>query len=128
MENDERMIDEELEDLRKELENFQQEKERVRKIVGKIGGVPQFNTKAFNIIFIVILLVTLGISVFSENERVRKLMMDLGLAALSAKILYMMYCQNRVNHFQLWMMSSLEWRINEMMKLIRKVQKKIDDD
>ena len=65
---------------------------------------------------------------FSENERVRELMMDLALAALSAKILYMMHCQNRVNHFQLWMMSSLEWRINEMMKLIRKIQKKFDED
>lgn len=128
MDDQERQVQEELEDLRKELENFQHEKERVRGIVGKIGGVPQFNTKTFNVIFIGILLVTLGISLSSENERVRGVMMDLALAALSAKILYMMHCQNRVNHFQLWMMSSLEWRINEMMKLIRKVQKKIEDD
>ena len=43
----------EINDLKKELENFQQEKERVRLIVGKIGGVPTFNTRTFNTVFAV---------------------------------------------------------------------------
>ena len=104
----------EVEDLREELEHFQQEKERVRAIVGKIGGVPTFNIKIFNIVFIAIIVVTLVVSLFSS--KLRLLMIELATAALSVKILYMMHCQAKVNHFQLWMQSSIEWRINEIMK------------
>ncbi len=117
--NKEKMIEEEMEDLRQELEHFQQEKERIRAIVGKIGGVPTFNIKLFNIVFIAIMAVTLLISLFSSDLRL--LMIELATAALALKILYMMHCQSKVNHFQLWMQSSIEWRINEIIKLLRKM-------
>ncbi len=120
MDDKERQVEEEIEDLRQELENFQQEKDRIRGIVGKIGGVPTFNTKIFNNIFLAIIIASLVISLFFPN--IRLLMIELATVALSIKILYMMHCQNKVNHFQLWMLSSLEWRINEVMKLLRKVQ------
>ncbi len=117
--NKEKMIEEEMEDLKRELEHFQQEKERIRAIVGKIGGVPTFNIKLFNIVFIAIMAVTLLISLFSSELRL--LMVELATVALALKILYMMHCQSKVNHFQLWMQSSIEWRINEIIKLLRKM-------
>ena len=120
MDDKERQFEEEIEDLKQELENFQQEKHRIRGIVGKIGGVPTFNTKIFNNIFLAVIIVSLVISLFFPN--IRLLMIELATVALSIKILYMMHCQNKVNHFQLWMLSSLEWRINEVMKHLRKVQ------
>ena len=116
-------IEEELEDLRKELEHFQQEKERIRAIVGKIGGVPKFNTKIAHYIFMAIIVITLIISVMFGSET-RLLMIEFATVALAAKILYMMHCQSRVNHFQLWMQSSIEWRINEITKMLREMQKK----
>ena len=122
MDDKERQFQEEIEDLKQELENFQQEKHRIRGIVGKIGGVPTFNTKMFNNIFLAIIIVSLVVSLFFPS--IRLLMIELATAALSVKILYMMHCQNRVNHFQLWMLSSLEWRINEVMKHLREVQAK----
>jgi hypothetical protein len=33
-----------------------------------------------------------------------------------------MHSQARVNHFQLWILSSLEWRLNEVVKEIDKVK------
>ena len=120
MDDKERQFEEEIEDLKQELENFQQEKHRIRGRVGKIGGVPTFNTKMFNNIFLAIIIVSLVVSLFFPS--IRLLMIELATAALSVKILYMMHCQNRVNYFQLWMLSSLEWRINEIMKQLRKVQ------
>ena len=117
--NKEKMIEEEMEDLKRELEHFQQEKERIRAIVGKIGGVPTFNIKLFNIVFIAIMIVTLLVSMFSSELRL--LMIELATVALALKILYMMHCQSKVNHFQLWMQSSIEWRINEIIKLLRKM-------
>ena len=118
------MVEAELEDLKTELDNFQQEKERVRAIIGKVGGVPTFNTKTFNYIFAGIIVITLAVSFLHEEWRL--MMIELATAALAAKILYMMHCQSRVNHFQLWMQSSIEWRINEIMKMIRELNDKIE--
>ena len=120
-------FEEELDDLKKELENFQQEKERVRSIVGQIGGVPRFNTKLFNIIFIVVIIGSLGIS-FIGGREMRLIMIEVATVAISIKILYMMHCQSRVNHFQLWMQSSIEWRINEIMKMLRELKKEQKKD
>ena len=116
----------EVEDLRQELENFQQEKELVRAIVGKIGGVPTFRVKLMNYIFIAMLLVPLVVSVVTLGKH-SLLTIEIATVALSLKLIYMMHCQSKVNHFQLWMMSSLEWRINEIAKLQREMDKIIKE-
>ena len=46
----------------------------------------------------------------------QKTMVDLALAALSIKILFLIHNQARVNHFQLWILTSIEWRLNEIAK------------
>ena len=126
MEREPNKLTEELEDLKQELENFQQEKERVRTIIGSIGGVPKFHTKIVNTVFILLIVGSLIISIIMDNSEIRLIMIEFATVALSIKILYMMHCQSRVNHFQIWMQSSIEWRINETMKIIRKIDSKID--
>lgn len=111
-------IERELEDLRKELESFQGEKERVRQIIGSIGGVPKFHSKLFNWILITATAICMIISLTVHNLSVRLLMIELASAAVSVKIIYLMHCQMRVNHFQVWVMSSIEWRLTELSKKI----------
>jgi len=112
-------IDEEIEDLKYEMESFKKEKERVRAIVGKIGGMPSFNTKIFNIIFIVLILICLVVSLMSAGT-LRLAMLELAIAALSGKLIFLIHNQSRVNHFQLWILSSLEWQLNEILKEVKK--------
>lgn len=112
----------EISDLKQALDNFQQEKERVRTIIGKIGGVPSFHTKLINAVFIVIIIAAGVISIFS-GEKLRLLMVELTTVMLSLKIIYMIHIQMRVNHFKLWILSAIEWRINEMMAEIRQLRK-----
>ena len=113
-------LEDELKDLKEELEHFQQEKERVRAIIGKVGGVPKFRTKLINGIFIVTIAASVVISIFSGQE-LRLLMIEVATIALSLKIIYLIHCQTRVNHFEFWILSSIEWRLTEMMKRIRKM-------
>ena len=108
----------EIDDLKRQLEHFQQEKERVRTIVGKIGGVPKFRTKLANTIFIIVVAASVVVSIISE-DRWRLLMIELALVALSLKIIYLIHCMMRINHFKFWILSSIEWRINEMMVHIK---------
>ncbi len=122
MDENARNHDDEIHDLKEELEKFQQEKERVRAIVGKIGGVPAAQTKIINIIFTVSIAAFLLVSVVG-GKNIRPLMMELTIVALSIKIVFLIHLQSKVNHFQLWVMSAIEWRMNEMMKIVKSLAK-----
>lgn len=115
-------IESELEDLRKELENFQKEKERVRAIIGKIGGVPKTRVRLVNTLFIVIVVSCVIVSIVA-GEKWQLPMIELATVTLSVKIIYLIHAQMRIAHFEFWILSSLEWRINEVMKQIRQLRK-----
>jgi len=121
MEQKHENLEDEISDLKQELESFQKEKERVRAIIGKIGGVPKFQTKLINIIFVSIIIVSVVISIIG-GESLRLLMIELATVTLSAKIIYMIHLQMRINHFQFWVLSSIEWRINEAIKHMRQLK------
>src|SRR4030042_3408765 len=117
-------VEEELQDLKKELDNFLKEKERVRAIVGKIGGAPKNRIKLVNALFLAILVLSLVAS-FVADEKWRWLMIELATVTLSVKIIYLIHAQMRVAHFEFWILSSLEWRINEVMKQVRQLKKDV---
>jgi Na+/H+ antiporter NhaD/arsenite permease-like protein len=121
MEQKSENLHDEINDLKEELEHFQREKERVRAIVGRIGGVPKFRTKLFNAGFIVVIAVSIVVSLLCGPQW-RLLMIEFATVALSAKIIYLIHCQTRINHFKFWILSSIEWRLNEMMKLVRQLK------
>lgn len=108
-----------ISDLKQSLESFEKEKERVRAIIGKIGGVPTFHTKLINIVFITTIVAAGVVSIFS-GEATRLLMIELTTVMLSVKIIYMIHVQMRVNHFKFWILSAIEWRIGEIMTEIRR--------
>ena len=120
-------LEEEFEDLKKELEYFEKEKERVRTIVGKIGGAPKSQVRILNVLFIVVLVVSVVISVVAD-EKWRLLMIELATVTLSIKIIYLIHAQMRVAHFEFWILSSLEWRLNEVTKQVRQLKKAIEKD
>ena len=120
-------IESELEDLKKELESFQQEKEKVRAIIGQIGGVPKFRTRLMNAIFIVILAISVILSVIL-GEKWQMIMIELATVTLSLKIIYLIHCQVKVNHFKFWILSSIEWRLNDVKKQIIQLRKEILKD
>jgi len=115
-------LEDEISDLKQELEHFQQERERVRTIVGKIGGVPKFRSKLINAVFIIIVTASVTVSLVG-GDRLRLLMIEIAMLTLSFKIIYLIHSQMRMNHFQFWILSSIEWRINEMIKHIKQMGK-----
>ena len=94
-------------------------------MVFSIGGVPSFNTKLINAVFVAIIVIAGVISIFSA-EPMRLLMIELTTVMLSVKIIYMIHVQMRVNHFKFWILSAIEWRISEMMSEIKQMKKSTD--
>ena len=118
-------LEAELDDLKRELEHFEKEKERIRAIVGQIGGAPKSQVKLVNALFIIVLLVTVAISIVAD-EKWRLIMIELATVTLSVKIIYLIHAQMRVAHFEFWILSSLEWRVNEIMKQLRQLKKQVE--
>ena len=121
MDEKERQLEEEMADLRMEIESFKKGKDRVRAIVGKIGGMPTSNAKLYNIIFIILVLACLIISLVSHGT-LRLAMVELSVAVLSVKLIYLIHSQSRINHFKLWILTSLEWRLDQIIKMIEEIK------
>jgi len=121
-----------LKDLsREELEEFVREKEQIRKIVGQIGGRPTTLGKVVNWGMLSVILLTLIAAPFIPKE-LELPAIEIGLILISIKIFIFLHNEAKVIHFQFWMLSSLEWRMNEISKRLSQIDKNlqvsIDDD
>ena len=110
------------EELESEIRSFEDERENIRRIIGKIGGVPSYRTRVINIIFVILVIAVFAVSIM-YGGRIRFFMIEVGILLLSLKLVYFLEGQMRLNHFQFWILSSLEWRLNEMDKNLKKILK-----
>ena len=121
----------EAEILRQELEHYRTEKERIRKVIGQIGGATsKRQDRMINIIFLV---VVLGLFVFDLLREVtgfalptlpRLLSMELALLLVSLKIIWMINRQTKVDHFQFWVLNSIEFQINMIGKQLKSLEQR----
>ena len=114
-----------LKDLsREELEEFVREKEQIRKIVGQIGGRPTTLGKVVNWGMLSVILLTLIAAPFIPKE-LELPAIEIGLILISIKIFIFLHNEAKVIHFQFWMLSSLEWRMNEISKRLSQIDKNL---
>ena len=120
MENDESArIDHEKEyTLAEEIKQFKREKERIRSIVGRIGGVPSTRQRMFNVLFGVVIAACFTVSIVTQGRLVLP-MIEIGVILISLKIMYLLHTFSRQVHFMFWVLSSIEWRLNEMDKRVK---------
>ncbi len=52
---------------------------------------------------------------------------EIGVLLVSLKIIWMMHKQTKVEHFQFWILNSIEFRLNDMSKKIEKIRKELKD-
>ena len=110
----------------KELEEYKKQKESIRKIVGAIGGTSSRKEKIANLIFLVLVLFTFVLSIFTEGI-FHHIALDIGILLVSLKMVYFLHNEARVSHFQFWILSSIEWQSNNLERRIRDLDKKIDN-
>lgn len=115
--------------LKEELAHYKIEKEKIRKIIGQIGGsTSKKHDRRVNIIFLVIVislflfdvlreLLHLQLSGYSSN-----LAIELALLLVSVKIIWMINKQSKIDHFQFWVLNSIEFQINGIAKRMRELE------
>jgi hypothetical protein len=117
--------------LRQELDHYRSEKDRIRKVIGQIGGTT--SKRQDRLINIVFLVVVLGLFVFDILRELtgftlptipRFLSMELALLLVSLKIIWMIHRQSKVDHFQFWVLNSIEFQINMMSKRLKELEER----
>ncbi|MFH1038393.1 MAG: hypothetical protein V1789_06985 [PVC group bacterium] len=118
------------ETLRQELEQFREEKEKIRQLVGMIGGKNLAKRdRLINITFIILISIVFLLDIIRHLAAVPVplpplLLIDLGVLLISVKIIWMIHKQSKVEHFQFWILSAMEWRLNEIIKELKELHKK----
>jgi hypothetical protein len=125
----------ETEVLREELEHYQAERERVRRILGQIGGAnSKRQDKLINVIFLVLVTGLFMLDVLRELALVgvawmpRFISLELALLLVSLKIVWMIHRQSKVDHFQFWMLNSIEFRLNDIGKRLKQTEERLGSE
>ena len=119
------MADADMESLQEELKAFREEKEKIRGIVGQIGGKQATKrNKLMNILFILLLASLLFVDFSRHIWKVQVtwlpplFSLELGLLLVSIKIIWMIHQQQKVELFQFWILNSIEFRLNDISKRV----------
>jgi hypothetical protein len=116
--------------LREELEHYRSEKERVRQIVGQIGGQPSLRrTRWFNaailVLVVVLFLADLARELFGLFAGVIPpfVLLEIAIFLLSLKIVWMIHLQMKLHHFQFWILNSLDFQVNDLSRRLRALER-----
>ncbi len=125
------MEERDTQSLEEELEQFRREKEKIRQLVGRIGGAGGSKwDRAVNIVFIgaiaALLLADALRHVAGWPIPISPVFsIELGVLLVSAKIIWMIHKQSKVEHFQFWILNSIEFRLNDVAKRMKELEKRL---
>jgi len=116
---------EETEALRAELEHYKTERDKIRNIVGQIGGKTGRRTNGvINVVFLVLVLAAFSFDVLRHTlgweipYLPSTLLLEVAILLVSLKIIWMIHAQTKVDHFQFWILNSIEFRMNMVSRRI----------
>lgn len=115
--------------LKDELKQFKAEKEKIRQLVGQIGGKQsELQDKIINTVFILVLVALFSADILRHFFHIHLpfptlFSLEVGILLVSIKIIWMLHRQTKVEHFQFWILQSIEFRLNDLSKKIKKIEK-----
>ena len=121
----------ELETLREELEHFRAEKEKIRDVIGQIGGQgSQKHERVLNIVFLSIVIVLFAVEVIDHMAGWHflppALLLSVAVLMVSVKIIWMIHQKAKIDHFQFWILNSIDFQMNMISRRLTALEKKMD--
>ena len=119
--------------LQEELEQYRSEREKIKALIGQIGGAAgSTRDRLFNTLFFAIVVLLFTLDVLQHVGWLPRLWpsaisLELAVLLVSIKIIWMIHQQARVEHFQFWILNSIEFRLNELTRKFSALEKLLDD-
>ncbi len=125
------MYENENNQLKEELKKFKEEKGKIRNLVGEIGGKNTVKRdKTISAIFIVAIILLFIVDILRHLLHIEiplppLFSIEIGILLVSMKIIWMIHQQSKVNHFEFWILNSIEYRLNDISnRLVKFLNKK----
>ena len=124
----------EMDVLREELEHYKAQKDKIRDVVGQIGGATSH--RRVTMINIAFLVVVVSAFTFDLLRHVMgweipilppMLLLEVAVLLVSVKIIWMIHKQSKVDHFQFWILNSIEFQMNMLSRRIADMTNTIRD-
>ena len=121
-----------IEALQEELEHFRAEKEKIRLLIGQIGGKTSgARDRTLNITFVVAIAALFLIDLLRHTLHMSVpvpalFSIELGVLLVSIKIVWMIQKQTKVEHFQFWILNSIEFRLNELSRRLARIEENLE--
>ncbi|MDF7823498.1 hypothetical protein P4B35_05695 [Pontiellaceae bacterium B12227] len=118
--------------LKAELDQFKKEKEKIRKLMGQIGGKDAEKQDRWANRFFITAISLLALNdflhhIFGFHTPIPSLFsLEIAVLLVSVKIIWMMHKSTKVEHFQFWILNSIEYRLNDVAKQLRHLEKTVD--
>lgn len=118
--------------LKAELDQFKKEKEKIRQLMGQIGGKGNREREKWVTVIFVIAIILIAINdVLHHVGGIHapiptELSLGIAILLVSIKIIWMMHNATKVEHFQFWILNSIEFRLNDIAKQLRNLEKTVE--
>ena len=113
-------------DLEKEIHEYNKEREQIKAMLSRIGGKKYSKTDfIFNIIFLTTIIAFFAVEVTTQILPTY-VSLEVGILLVSIKIIWMIHSQHKFNHFEFWILNSIEFRMNNVDKRVRQVEKQLN--
>ena len=126
------MKDRSIDDLVEELESYRRQRKTIDALISEVGGKGAAKrTAVFNVLFVSALVVLFGLDLlrhFIDFAPIPEtLSLQIGILLVSVKILWIAHKRTEVEHFQFWIMNTMENRINQIYEEVKRQKKAAGD-
>jgi len=123
----------EVEALQAELDHYRAEKEKIRDVIGQIGGKgTKRRDMVVNVVFLVVVMALFLFDVFRHLLGWKiaylppSLLLEIAVLLVSIKIIWMIHRQAKVDHFQFWILNSIEFQLNIISRRMNQLEQALE--
>jgi len=98
--------------LMEEITEFNRERQRIKDVIGRIGGVQYSRAEMIVNILFITLVVGFFILEVTLHPFPTTVSVEIGLFLVSLKIVWMIHANQKFNHFLFWILNTVEYRLN----------------
>lgn len=113
------------EEILKEIQEYNRERDEIKNMLGKVGGRSYSKFDAvINGLFLSLISLFFILEI-TTHWLPSFISLEVSVLLVSIKIVWMIHSQHKFNHFQFWILNSIEYRMNQITGKINKIEKDI---
>ncbi len=109
-------------ELAREMQAFEQDRVMLKQMLAGIGGKAYSRMDTvLNVAFLAIVVGLFAVSITTHVVPVF-VSIEIGVLLVSLKIAWMIHFQQKHQHFQFWVLNTIEFRLNEVLSRLNKLE------